>query len=194
MRLWQILSEATTTWVGPFSNELGNGKPYTLNYGTGSPGRPSILYIPIPLDIVRSHKRKLEPKYGRLTHVGEAHVTVSMGPELSAALGDDPLRTLVDRGLFNSSGDGIPVEVGHTGRYRWMRAPFYKDEADPEGPALISELVDVPQLVEIRTSLGLSPLPKIPGQEVYYPHVTIGYMSNLDKIHQSYMDRDGRDR
>jgi hypothetical protein len=191
MRLRQILNEATTAWVGSLDNELGNGKAYTLNYGTGAPGRPNMLYIPVPLSLVRSAARKYRKSTGnKLTHVGEAHVTVSMGPELSEALGEDPVRILIDAKLFDSSGNGIAVPVKHTGDYKILNAPYYKDDADPDGPSLVAEVVEVPLLESMRTLLGLSPLPQI-GARQYIPHITIGYMANLNKIHQSYVEKYG---
>lgn len=195
MRLRQIsqtILEATTPWMGPLRNEFGNGEPYTLNYGTGDPSRPSFLYIPIPLDIVRSAKRKLIKKIGRpLTHVGEAHVTVSIGQELSDVLGDNPKQVLINAGLFDSGGNGISTPVQHTGEFKILNAPFYKDDADPEGPSLVAEVVEVPILKQIRELLGLSPEPAYPWLKgPYIPHITIGYMANLNKIHQSYIDKD----
>lgn len=200
MKLHSILREATTPWVGPLEDELGNGRPYTLNYGTGSPGRPNILYIPVPLSVVRSAIKLLSGPItvdgirspGKsLTHVGEAHATVSMGPELPRALGQQPGDTLRGAGLFDDDGNGITVQVVHTHQYKVMNAAFYKDEADPAGPQLVAELVDIPQLSQIRTALGLSPLPQIPGIAQYLPHITVGYMANLNNIHKSYVDQKG---
>lgn len=117
-------------------------------------------------------------------------MTISMGAELSKALGDNPKEVLINAGLFDSDGNGIPTPVSHTGIFKTLNAPFYKDEADPEGPSLIAELVKVPDFKKIRRSLGLSPMPEIPGLSgPYLPHITIGYVANLNKIHQSYIDR-----
>lgn len=206
MRLSSIsLSEATTPWMGKLEAVLGTDEPYTLNYG-GTPGRPPMLYVPIPLSAVRTAisriaKGRIKPDGDgdgpdpgtrpKLTHVGEAHATVSMGPELPAALGQDPEAELRASGLFDGVGAGVRVKVRHTGEYRWMRASFYKDEADPKGPLLAAEIVEIPDLERIRTALGLSPLPRIPGVDVYIPHVTVGYLPNLNLIHKSYMDKNG---
>ena len=196
MKLRSILREATTAWVGTLNNTLGNGKPYTLNYGTGASDRPNILYVPIPLAVVRSALRHLNKtgfvgEGNKLVHVGEAHVTVSMGQELPTALGKDPVATLRAAGLFNSAGDGVSVKVRHTGDYKMLNAAFYRDEADPLGPMLVAELVEVSGLTSIRSRLGLTPLPVLPGIPNYLPHLTVGYCARLNKIHSSYVSSFG---
>jgi len=203
MRLESIhcreLHEATTPWMGPLTPQLGTNESYTLNFG-GNPGRPPMLYVPVPLSRVRYAIRAIRsgaivptttdggepPSRARLTHVGEAHATISMGPELGG-LGPDPTAALRRSGLFDETGRGVRVEVRHTGQYKWLRASFYKDEADPAGPMLVAEVVQIPQLRAIRETLGMTSLPQIPGIAHYIPHVTVGYLPKLNLIHQSYL-------
>jgi len=192
------LHEATTTWIGPLSVLVGSGDDYTLNLGTGAPDRPPLLYVPIPLSHLRQARRLLAHRIGELaqfagalTHVGEAHVTISMGQELVDALGDEPRRRLHEAGLVDEGGRGIPVRVHHSGEFKTLPAAYYKDEADPGGPLVVAEMVEVPQLSAIRGALGLSALPTLPSGAAYVPHVTIGYIANLNKIHQSYVARHG---
>ena len=219
MKLIAIL-ESTVGWVGPIRLILGSGQPYTLNYGTGDVGRPPFIYVPVPLSVVRSAIRHLRhatawfdqaamiggvgeppgkpgvviiPDVGRrLKHVGEAHFTVCMAPELFQAL-DDPAATLQERGMCRP-GWGMPVEVRHTGNFKVLRSVYYRDTADPEGPFLVAEVVDVPAMGEIRTALGLSATPKLPPgiTSAYVPHVTLGFVAATDTVDRDYVALHGR--
>lgn len=210
MKLARI-AESNLKWTGNLHVLLGSGEPYTLNWGTSDLSRPAFLYVPIPLSFVRSCLTKLQeatgwydplrqiggiggeeirypeyfevyPKIGRrLTHIGEAHLTISMGPE-AGGLG----QKLVESGLL-MRGQGIPVPIQHTGEFKLMRAAFYRDERDPDGPLLVSEAVSVPAYSKIRSRLGLSQTPKIPGITNYIPHITLGYLASthlgFDKLY-----------
>ncbi len=188
MKLSLLHTEATTKWVGPIPTTLGNGADHTLNYGTGLSNRPPFLYVPVPLSIVRGLARQYTKRTGKkLTHVGEAHATISMSPEVNVIKPEH----LLAAGLFKDN-VGIHVEVIHTGKFMEMNAQFYKDEADPEGPILVAEIVKIPAMTEIRTRLGLSPLPQIPGVTKPVQHVTIGYVPNLNLINKSYVEKYGR--
>lgn len=127
----------------------------------------------------------------RMTHVGEAHVTVSMGPELEKALAGDPRGTLVRAGLFSQTGEGVSCPVEFTGTLRVLQAGFYKDEYDPKGPILVAEEVRVPKLTAVRKALGLAELPTLPGGQPYIPHITYGYIAEKNLIHATYVQQHG---
>ena len=55
--LFNCISEATTRWLGPIDNTLGNGADWTINYGTGDPNRPPFLYINGSMSLIRSAVR-----------------------------------------------------------------------------------------------------------------------------------------
>ncbi len=128
-----------------------------------------------------------------LIHTGEGHITISMGEELSRALGPNPIETLKELDLFDASGRGIRTPIAYTGELRVMYAGYYKDESDPKGPILIAEQVSVPELPSIRNRLGLSSLPTLASGQTYIPHITYGYIAKKNLIHQSYKDKDVTD-
>ena len=219
------ITEATMTWTGEITPILGDGRPESLNYGTGDVTRPNFLYIPIPLSRIRTMHRYLSrdkiayciesvgghvvsvrdkdkipenaiiiENPGRyLIHTGEGHITVSMGEELSRALGPNPIETLKELEIFDDSGRGIRTPIAYTGELRVMYAGYYKDESDPKGPILIAEQVSVPELPSIRNRLGLSSLPTLASGQTYIPHITYGYIAKKNLIHQSYKDKDVTD-
>lgn len=127
----------------------------------------------------------------RLTRVGEAHITVSMGPELEKALVGDPQGTLTKAGLFNTFGQGVRCPIEYTGLLRVLQAGFYKDEYDPKGPILIAEEVHVSNMIHIRESLGLPAMPVLPNGQPYIPHITYGYIAERNLIHQTYIQKHG---
>lgn len=53
------IQEATTKWVGPLKNYIGDGSDWSVNYGTSDPSRPPILYINVPMSMVNSAIRKV---------------------------------------------------------------------------------------------------------------------------------------
>lgn len=213
MRLNDI-RESGLRWTGKLKVQFGSGEPYTLNWGTSDLSRPSFLYVPVPLSHIRSALRYLQnatgwydqvnrlggvgglrsqqpahyelyPNIGRgLVHSGEAHLTIAMAPEM----GPDPERIVLESGLVAPEA-GIMVPVHHTGNYKVMRAASLRDDQDPQGPLLVSEVVRVPTMSRIRTELGLSPHPQVPGVANYIPHITMGYLA---KSYMSYMQVHGQ--
>lgn len=133
---------------------------------------------------------RLIPNPGKImSHLGETHLTVSQGKELADALGPDPIATLIRVGLFDAAGQGIPTPIKHKYIFRVMRAAYYKDDADPDGPILIAEQVRVPWFTKVRKTLGLSPCPSLPYGRHYIPHITCGFIARRNLIHRSYVDQ-----
>lgn len=62
MKLSSIYLEATTEFVGPLRNSLGDGSDWSINYGTGD-SRSPFLYIKVPLQFVNSAIRKVRKNY-----------------------------------------------------------------------------------------------------------------------------------
>lgn len=132
----------------------------------------------------------------RMTHVGEAHLTISMGPELTTALGDDPIATLRRTSvggipLFDARGRGIQVTLERTQQWRVFRAKFYEDEADVGGPLLVCEVIKIQRHPLIRLALGMAEKPTLPGVTNYVPHLTYGYIPAKNIIHKSYVEKMG---
>jgi hypothetical protein len=135
---------------------------------------------------------RIIPNPGRkMAHVGEAHITVSMGPELTKALGPNPTQTLMETGFFEPNGKGMRCTIQYTHKLRVLQAAFYKDEADPKGPILIAEEVRCPAMAHIREKLGMPALPTMPDGQPYIPHVTYGYIAAKNIIHQTYVQKFG---
>lgn len=60
---YDVILEATTKWVGPLHNILGDGSDWSVNYGTSDRSRPPILYIKAPLNLINSAIRKMSKRY-----------------------------------------------------------------------------------------------------------------------------------
>lgn len=142
----------------------------------------------------------------RFEHVGEAHLTVAADRNLTSHLDElqesmglnnhiEVLQSIPvgSQPLFDEDGAGIQVDMRITQdrggsqdtigtRLKLFRAPFYADDEEPTGPILLALAVQSKMLPAIRSALGLSPYPQIPGKE-YIPHITIGY---LTKVHSPF--------
>jgi hypothetical protein len=152
----------------------------------------------------------------KLTHVGESHITISMGPLLQQALDDyaqqkgiegegleKNIRVLRDvkiggRPLFErSSGSyfkGLTSDVSfpRTSPFEVFRAGFYKDEADPSGPMLVALSVTAALYSQVRVALGMPPTFVLPNGKAWAQHITLGYIPRKNMIGKSYVDRFGK--
>ena len=237
------LRESTNKWMGTIENTLGNGKDWTINYGTGNPSMPNFLYISGPISLIKSAVRDAadnlviwarpgsikgkylrigqkskeelasirdsilasEPDaeivfYPKVTHVGETHATVSMGPELLKAFDSeerilDALRSVVVRGrpLFDGRGNGQKsvVNIERSNPYLVMRAGFFRDDVDVSGPLVLAIAINCDLYYASRVALGLPGIFKFPNGEEWKQHLTVGYVPKKNMIHQSYVDRFG---
>jgi hypothetical protein len=132
--------------------------------------------------------------YPKLTHVGESHITVSMGAELAGALGDSPAEKLRrakvgGKPLFGPDGSGMktPYDIDREHPYKVFRAGFYRDDIDTHGPLLLALAVDAPLIYKARLALGL---PRV-FAAWWEPHATIGYIPRYNVIHKSYVAQHG---
>lgn len=228
--------------MGSIKNVLGNGEPWTINYGTGIANKPPFLYISVPTALARSAIRDvsnnlviwadpsdLQGKYLRigkkplnqlrtirdkilqqdpdaeiafypkLTHVGESHVTVAMGPELSALGSQEEilhklrLAQVGGKPLFDQDGNGQTTEanIDRDSPYMVLRAGFYKDEADATGPLLVAMDVDCSLYYEARAALGMPKVFRLPNGGFWQQHFTVGYAPRKNLIHRSYVNQFG---
>lgn len=85
------------------------------------------------------------------------------------------------------------MPIRHTGNFKVMQSLYYKDDADPDGPLLVSEAVQVPEAAAVRQKLGLPAVPPLPPsiKSAYVPHITIGFAANVDSIAADYVGQYG---
>ena len=248
-----LLPEATTEYVGPLHNFLGNGEDWTVNYGTGDMNRNPFLYIKVPFRLIKNAIAKLRDYviwsgpgqsdghcqetgripswekrhirdsilrhypntveiyfHPKLTHVGEAHITISMGRELETALDNikrelglltewskqqlgynvEVLKQLQigGRPLFDDNGNGLETgwQIDKNEPFSVVRAGFYKDEVDVEGPLLVAFNVETDLYYKVREALGLPRQFTLPNGAVYVQHITIGYIPKRNIINKRF--------
>ncbi len=239
-----FITEATIKWSGPLKNILGDGSDWSVNYGTSDLNRPPMLYIQIPLKLVRSVIRKVEKKlliwaennsingecldvsqmspqriqdtidkiykknqntevylYPELTHVGESHITITMGAELEKCMENlkQELGVNNDMEVLGSiKVDGQPLFDNRVGLksaftvhqkdlFKVFRAPFYKDSDDPTGPMLVALNISPDLYSDVRIALGLPPRFVLPNGVEWTPHVTLGFIPKGNNILDSFM-------
>jgi len=144
--------------------------------------------------------------FPKITHVGESHITISMGKELDQALlslqerfgVDNPvdalnLVTISGRPLFKN-GKGLKTRFTiKRDPFTVYRAGFYRDEVDLNGPMAIALKVSTDLYPLVREAIGLSREAMVPGTtDTWDQHVTIGYIPQKNMIHRSYLEKMGK--
>lgn len=148
----------------------------------------------------------------KITHVGEAHITISMGDQLQDALNavadeaeipghgiERNVRALQSvqvngRPLFDSAGNGqrTNVTIDKERPYKILRAKFYSDEEDVHGPMLVALNVETDLYYDVREALGMPRSFTLPGGQVWKQHITVGYLPQKNIIHQSFVQMFGK--
>lgn len=144
--------------------------------------------------------------FPRLTSVGESHISITMGQELSGAI--DKLKkefnvetdlevlsqiSIDGQKIFSDDGSGLTTDVKiENPPFSVFRAAFYKDDVDTSGPMLVALNVETDLYSKVRVALGLSPTFKFPGSNATYKqHITLGYIPKKNEIMKSYMELKG---
>lgn len=144
--------------------------------------------------------------FPKLTNVGESHISITMGQELSSALDNLKERLNVgtdaevlsnisigDENVFSDDGSGLTANVKiENPPFSVFRAAFYKDDVDTSGPMLVALNVETDLYSKVRVALGLSPTFKFPGSSATYKqHITLGYIPKKNEIMKSYKELKG---